>query len=330
MYEAVVANPDGTLEKISLPEEELGEHDIRVKVKAAGVNPVDGKQREVAKAPKILGYDGVGIVTEVGLHVQKVQVGDRVFYSGDVNRAGSFATEQVVREELVALAPHNLTDVEAASIPLTFLTAYELLVDKFGLTLTEGGAAGRTLFIINGVGAVGRVMTQLAKWMGMQVITTASQLEGQELSRELGADFVVNHYDDYVAELQSARWDTIPYIAILHEPNQHFANAAELIAPFGHIGLIVAPYGPVDIGLVKNKAVSIDWEFMFAKASIETKMSEQGFALQIAGQLAADEVITPFIKDVHDGLSVESIEKAMQTTLSGSALGKQVIPLSVR
>lgn len=306
----------------------LGPHDVLINVKAAGVNPVDNKQREVTPNPKVLGYDAVGIVIRVGVDVQAFQVGDRVFYSGDVLRDGSFAERQIVREELIALAPHNLTDEEAATVPLTFLTAYELLVDKFGLTFTQGGAAGETILIVNGSGAVGRVMTQLAKWMGMQVIATASTLASQEMIRDFGADFVVNHYDDYATEIKQAGWSAISYIALLHEPNMHFEQAADIIEPFGHIGMIVAPNGPVNIGLVKNKSVSIDWEFMFAKASIEDKMPDQGKALQLASQLITEEVIMPLVGRVYEGLTIENVNDALQMTEKQATYGKQVINLS--
>lgn len=305
----------------------LGPHDVLVKVKAAGVNPIDSKQREMAQENKVLGYDAVGLITAVGNAVQAFQVGDRVFYSGDVRRAGSFAEHQLVREELIALAPQNITDEEAATMPLTFLTAYELLVDKFGLTFTAGGATGETIFIVNGAGAVGRVMTQLAKWMGMQVIASASNLVGEALVRDNGADLVVNHYGDYTEPIKAARWPDISYIALLHEPNTHFARAAELIAPFGHIGMIVAPDGPVDIGLVKNKAVSIDWEFMFAKAAVEDKMFEQGRALQTGAQLITEQILTPYVGHVFDGLNVDNIESALEVVKNNSQYGKQVISM---
>lgn len=325
MNRVIEAQVGGELIEKQVPMAELGPHDVLVNVKATGFNPVDSKQREVTQASKVLGYDAVGIVIEVGEEVQAFQIGDRVFYSGDVLRDGSFAERQIVREELMALAPQNVTDEEAATMPLTFLTAYELLTDKFGLTFTQGGAAGETLLIVNGSGAVGRVMTQLAKWMGMQVVATASSLASQEIVRDNGADFVVSHYEDYAEELKNAGWTKISYIAILHEPTIHFERVVEIIEPFGHIGMIVAPNGPVDIGLVKNKSVSIDWEFMFAKASIEEKMAEQGHALRIATQLITEEVMLPFVGHVFEGLTVENVERALEITQNNTGYGKHVI-----
>ncbi|MCW0953772.1 zinc-binding dehydrogenase [Weissella ceti] len=328
MNMAIRTTEDGQLVENEYELVELGTHDVLINVKAAGVNPVDMKQREVAEVGKILGYDAVGIVISVGDEVQAFQPGDRVFYSGDVTRDGSFAQKQIVREELIALAPQNLTDEEAATMPLTFLTAYELLTDKFGLMFSPGGAAGETLLIVNGSGAVGRVMTQLAKWMGMQVIATASSLASQEMVRDNGADLVVDHYEDYAESIQNAGWTNISYIAVLHEPTRHFARVAEIIEPFGHIGMIVAPAEPVDIGLVKNKAVSIDWEFMFAKASIEEKMAEQGKALQIAAQLSAEQVLTPYVGHVFNGLTVENIADALAQTANNGQYGKHVVAMN--
>jgi zinc-binding alcohol dehydrogenase family protein len=325
--EMIEAQPEGGFKRVATPIPLLGEHDVLVQVKATGLNPIDGKQRTVIDKPKVLGFDAVGIVAQVGASVQAFQPRDRVFYSGDIARPGSLANYQLVREEIMALAPQNLTNVEAATIPLTFLTAYELLVDKFGLVAREGAATGQTLFIVNGAGAVGRVMTQLAKWMGMQVIVTASTVESQNMVRANGADYVVNHYEDYLQELKENGWTDIPYIALLHEPNRHFAKVAELIAPFGHIGMIVAPDGPVDIGLVKNKSVSLDWEFMFVKASNELLMETQGAALALAAELSGADIITPYVGDVFAVSDINSIEESFSYMDNSETYGKAVIRL---
>lgn len=323
--EMIEAQPEGGFKEVVTAIPLLGEHDVLVQVKATGLNPIDAKQRASIVMPKVLGFDTVGIVSDVGTAVQAFQPGDRVFYSGDIARPGSLANYQVVREEIMALAPQNLTDVEAATIPLTFLTAYELLVDKFGLVAREGAATGQTLFIVNGAGAVGRVMTQLAKWMGMQVVATASTLKSQQMVRDNGADYIVNHYEDYLHLLKDAGWTDMSYIALLHEPNTHFAKVAELVAPFGHIGMIVAPDGPVDIGLVKNKSVSLDWEFMFAKASDEVLMGTQGEALTLAAELSSAGIVTPYVGELFEVFDVNSIEKAFDYMDDKGTYGKAVL-----
>ncbi len=151
--------------------------DLLVKVNAVSVNPVDTKLRQdngIRNALRILGFDGVGKVVAVGDEVQKFSVGDRVFYAGTTTRAGSNQEYQLVDERIVALAPKNLSDEEAAALPLTSLTAYELLFEKFGLTPEENANRGKKILVINGSGGVGSILNQLAHWAGLEVYATAS------------------------------------------------------------------------------------------------------------------------------------------------------------
>ena len=174
--------------------------DLLVKVQANSVNPVDYKIRQnavkdqVLDTPKIIGWDAVGIVEAVGAEVALFNVGDAVFYAGDLTRSGSNAEYQLVDERIVGRKPKNLSIAEAAAIPLTGLTAYETLFDRF--KYNPATDKGKSLLILAGAGGVGSIAIQLAKKLtDLTVIATASREETQDWCKQMGADYVVDHYE---------------------------------------------------------------------------------------------------------------------------------------
>lgn len=322
-------NPEQPLTETTVPTTQLGANDILVKVAAISINPVDQKQRMIAtqnNATKILGFDGVGEVVEIGAAVTKFKVHDRVYYAGELSRNGSYAEYQVVREDLAAIAPSNLNDAEAAAIPLTFLTAYELLFDQFGFKPEAQSQRGQAILIINGAGGVGSAMIQLSQWLGMDVIATASRPETTAWVTKLGANHVVNHRHDYVSELKQLGYANVPYVAILSATNEHFANVAELVAPFGHVGMIVEPTAPLSIGdPLKAKSVSLHWEFMFAKTLNNHNVASQGAALAFATELIENNRFTTTLTETIEGFSAENIYAAQEKVGSGKVIGKLAI-----
>lgn len=316
------------LKLVEIPKPIVLEHDILVKVAASGVNPVDIKQCELAvatNASRILGFDAVGEVVEIGNKVSRFQVGDRVFYAGQVDRMGANAELQAVDERLVALAPSRLTNTEAAALPLTFITAYELLHDKFGLEMAENSAKHSALLVINGAGGVGSAMIQLAKWLGMTVIATASRPDTVAWVEKMGADHVVSHREDYVTELRRLGFDMIPYIAILHAPEKHIKQAGLLVGPFGHVGAIVEPLKPLDVAGLKNKSASLDWEFMFAKGNYGYHIETQGRALELLKQLVETSNYQTTLVEVLSGFNPLIMKQAYDRVAQNNMIGKLVI-----
>ncbi|KZZ91231.1 Alcohol dehydrogenase superfamily, zinc-type [Ascosphaera apis ARSEF 7405] len=187
-------------------------HDVLIKVKATSINPVDTKARagtyddypdyydHVPRPFHILGFDGAGIVVERGELCHLTNVGDHVYYSGSPIRQGANAEYQAVDERSLAKMPKSVNFAQAASLPLTYITAYEALVER--LEIIQGEKAG--ILIINGAGGVGAMATQLAKdYLYMPVIvTTASRPETQEFSKKMGATHVVNHHEDIVEQIK--------------------------------------------------------------------------------------------------------------------------------
>lgn len=321
-------NAETELTLKTLPVPELGEYDVLVRVEAAAVNPVDAKQREAAikiGAEKVLGFDGYGEVVAVGAAANKFKLGDKIYYAGQLGRIGSNAELQAVDEQIAALAPTKIDALESVAMPLTFLTAYELLHDQFGLTMEAGGAAGQSILIINGAGGVGSVMIQLAKWLGMHVIATASRPETEAWVRKMGADNVVSHRGDYVTAVRELGFQVLPYIAILYGPDQHIQNTIELVAPFGHVGAIVDPVASLDLTGMKSKAASLNWEFMFTKANAGYQVETQGAALAQLATLLDEGVLKSTLTEIVQGLDVATIKAAHDKVGAGRVMGKLAI-----
>lgn len=144
------------------PEPTLRPRDLLVEVKAVGLNPADAKVRSRpvdGDQPVILGFDAAGVVIGVGSEVSLFKVGDEIFYAGQIDRPGSNAERQAVDERIVGLKPKSLTFAEAAALPLTAITAWELLFDR----MKAGRDEDETLLVVGGAGGVGSALIQIAR-----------------------------------------------------------------------------------------------------------------------------------------------------------------------
>src|SRR5436305_6704297 len=165
--------------------------DIRVAVKAISANPVDYKVRKRAAPPegetKILGYDAAGIVDAVGPEVTLFKAGDEVFYAGSIQRQGTNSEFHLVDERIVGRKPKSLSFAEAAALPLTSITAWELLFDRLG-AIPGKSLDPRTLLITGAAGGVGSILVQLARRLtGLTVLATATRPESRDRCLSLGA-----------------------------------------------------------------------------------------------------------------------------------------------
>ena len=175
---AILATP--ALVNKELPVPTPGPHDLLVRIEAVAVNPIDTKLRAAVgpgAAQKQLGWDASGVVAAVGEQVSRFRVGDVVMFAGDAGRAGCNAEAVLVDERLVGRKPARLSWAEAASVPLTGLTAWEALFERLDLDPTGGHGRGRSLLILGGAGGVGSIAIQLARLAGAVVIASASRPE---------------------------------------------------------------------------------------------------------------------------------------------------------
>ncbi len=305
---------------------EPGPKDLLVEVRGVSVNPVDVKVRSNMQpegAPRILGFDAAGIVKEVGSETTRFRPGDEVFYAGDLTRPGTNAESQLVDERIVGRKPSSLGFADAAGMPLTTITAWEILFDNFGLE--EGDGEGESLLVIGGAGGVGSIMIQLAKKLtGLDVIATASRDDTRAWVEKMGADRVVNHRKPLDEEMQ-ALGIAPRYVASLTNTDDHFASVAELIKPRGHIAVIDDP-GVLDIVPLKRKALSVSWEFMFTRPMFQMEdMDVQHRLLNRAADLLDNGTLIPTVNRHGGSLSVDNLQSAHELQASGTAIGKTVL-----
>jgi len=302
--------------------------DLVVQIKAISVNPVDTKVRMAPKNDdnqKILGYDAAGIVESVGEDCSLFQVGDEVYYAGDVTRPGTNSEYHLVDERIVGKKPSTLSFEEAAALPLTTNTAYEALENRMHISQSENGESPAIL-IIGGAGGVGSIAIQLAKQKGLTVITTASRTETQNWVKELGADYVINHRESMIDQLKEIGFEQVPYIFCLHSTAAHWDSMVEIIEPEGTICSIVDTEKPVNLNLLKDKSITFAWEFMFTRPKHKTaSMIKQHEALNHVSSLVDQGKIKTTMTEVLSPISAENLKIAHEKLESGKTIGKVVL-----
>lgn len=310
------------LRDAEVPTPEVGPLDLLIRVEAVSVNPVDFKKRRGHKAkhgPLILGYDGAGVVTGAGADVTGFEVGDEVWWAGDATRPGANAEFQAVDHRLVARKPHATSFADAASLPLTALTAWEGLFDQLRLSREDTA----TLLMVGGAGGVGSILIQLAKRLtGLRVIATASRDESRDWALRMGADEVVDHRD-LVANVARVAPGGVDYIFSSYTRG-NIRDFATVLKPFGHIVSIDGT--DEDLQALFAKSASIHWEYMFTRSRFETwDMSEQARILEAVADLVdRGEVVTTATHYIHD-FSAKGIRQAHTMVESGRMVGKVVV-----
>lgn len=318
--------PNAALE-VELPTPIPEGHDILVKIEAVGLNPVDTKVRPGADGePKTLGYDAAGTVEAIGDAVTLFKVGDPVYYAGDITRPGSNADYQLVDERIVGIRPKSLDAAASAALPLTSLTAWESLFDRLHIDPAADNS-GQSLLIVGGAGGVGSMGIQLAKLAGLTVIATASRDESAAWCQELGADHIVNHRKSIPDQLKAINIPQVDYIANFNNTENYWDIMGEVIAPQGHIVLIVEQVGTLDFGgPYKLKSVSVSWELMFTRSLFKTPdIAQQHTILTRIAELIDAGKIKCTANEAMAPLNVANIVKAHTLIESGQSIGKLTI-----
>ncbi len=312
-----------SLVDVELPTPELRPRDVLVAVQAVSVNPVDVKRRAgltAAALPTVLGYDAAGVVQAIGPEVSSLSVGDEVWYAGDITRQGSNADLQAVDERIVARKPRTLSFAEAAALPLTSITAWETLFDRFALSSTSTG----TLLVVGGAGGVGSILIQLAKQLtDVRVVATASRRQSREWVTELGADAVVDHHD-LVAGTRAVAGDEVDFVFSAYSQGNIDAYA-EILRPFGEITAIDGPER-VDLMALKPKSITWHWEMMFTRSMHETAdMIAQKHLLERVAELVDEQRVRTTLTQSIADLSAAGLRQAHELVESGRMIGKVVV-----
>jgi zinc-binding alcohol dehydrogenase family protein len=327
-YESLPIGDVTSLQDIELAIPALQPHDLLVRVEAISVNPVDTKVR-AHRAPKanqseILGWDAVGVVEAIGSAVSNFAHGDRVYYAGAINRPGTNSEFHAVDERIVAMAPTSLDDSQAAALPLTAITAYELLFDRLGII--KGGDAGKTLLVIGGAGGVGSILIQLARQLThLCVIATASRPETRQWCLDLGAHAVIDHSRPIAVELKSGGFGEMDYVAALTQTPQHYDQIVESLKPQGKLA-VIDDMDNLDVMKLKTKSISLHWEFMFTRSMFQTSdIAEQGRLLAEIAELVDTGRIRTTVSSNFGRINAENLRRAHAYIESGQARGKVVL-----
>jgi NADPH2:quinone reductase len=336
VHNSLPVTDPGALQDVEVPKPTAMGHQLLVKVRAVSVNPVDTKIRMTAGSrlefPRILGWDCAGTVEALGDQCSDFQVGDEVFYAGDVTKAGCNSEYHLIDERLVGMKPKSLSFDDAAAMPLTSITAWEAMFERMNITRDNEANRGKTILIIGAAGGVGSIALQLAKQVaGLNVVATASRPETVEWCKSLGADKVINHREELVDECKAAGIEGVDYILCLVGTAQHWRSMADIIKPQGKICLIVDTEAnqPVNINLFKPKSVSISWEFMFTRARFQTPdMGQQGQLLNAVSALLDSGVLRHTRTEHFGELNAANLLKAHAKLESGTMLGKLVLSVS--
>lgn len=314
---------------IELPTPEAKGHDLLVEVKAVSVNPVDIKVRANVAPPegeyKIIGWDAAGIVRAVGPDVTMFKPGDEVFYAGAINRDGSNAEFHLVDERIVGAKPKSLDFPAAAALPLTSITAYEVLFDRLKVQDPVPGATNAIL-IIGGAGGVGSIAIQIARALtDLPIIATASRPETQAWVKELGAHYVIDHSKPLAPQIEALGIGAPAFVFSTTNTLDHIASIAEAIAPQGRFALIDDPK-TLDVVPFKWKAISIHWEMMFTRPLYNTAdMIEQHKLLTKIAELVDAGKIRSTLTETAGTINAANLKKAHALVETGKMKGKVVL-----
>lgn len=324
-----IDNPQA-LQDLTLPLPSLKPHDLLVKISAIAANPVDYKIRQnrpgSADKPEILGWDAVGTVVATGEAVTLFQTGDQVFYAGALNRPGANSEFHAVDERLVGHKPKTLSAAEAAALPLTAITAWELLFDR--LQLDQPTTYSPKVLLISGAaGGVGSIMVQLAKLRSNAiVIGTASRPESQDWVKALGADYVINHQLPLAEELTRIGIKEVSHIASLVDTAAYYEQFIAALAPQGKLALIDDPKTALDIRPLKLKSLSLHWELMFTRSLFQTPDQQQQHQLLTeVAKLVDSGQLKSTVGQQLGAINAANLRQAHALLEQGQVIGKLVL-----
>ncbi|APE06330.1 MAG: zinc-binding alcohol dehydrogenase family protein [Alteromonas sp.] len=325
---SLAISEENALEDIEVDKPTATGRDLLIKISAIAVNPVDCKIRQRVEPegqPKILGWDAVGEVVETGSDVTAFNVGDRVYYAGDLTRQGTNAQYQAVDERIVAKAPTSLTDSEAAALPLTSITAYELLFDHLEIK-QQSEKSDEVILVVGAAGGVGSIMLQLLKVLtGATVIATASRDKTKAWVSSLGADFVIDHSQPMAEQIRALNIGPVTHVASLTNTGENIETFVEVMKPKGKLALIDDPEH-VDISKLKQKSLSLHWEFMFTRSMFKTDdMIEQQKLLSHVADLVDENKIKTTVGRHLGKINAANLITAHKELEAGTAVGKLVL-----
>jgi len=318
-----------SLQNITVDMPQATGHDLLVKIYAVSVNPVDTKLRTrgvpEGNTTNVLGYDAAGVVEAVGDDVNNFKPGDAVYYAGSIQRPGTNSEYHLVDERIVGNKPKSLSYAEAAALPLTAVTAWEMLFDRLNIN-EPTPQGGDIILVIGGAGGVGSITIQLLRALtNFKIIATASRPETKAWVTKCGAHYVIDHKEPLAPQLQSLSIGAPGFVFSTTQTDLHFDDIVALIAPQGRFGLIDDPKVLNALPL-KLKSISLHWELMFTRTNFNTSdMAEQGKLLNEVAALVDSQRICSTLTEVAGKINASTLQKVHDKMVSGTAQGKIVL-----
>ena len=325
VYEKAHTLDHFALELRDVPEPKLRPDDVLIEVRAIGVNPGEASIRGMKSAEPggrvLLGWEVAGTVVALGSSARGFAIGDHVFGTGDMTRDGGWAERVAVDHRIIAKVPENVSSAEAASIPIGALAAWEAMF-RDQPTLPNG--VDRVL-IVGGAGAVGSLATQILKAKTKTfVIATASRPESRAWCTEMGADLVIDHTRDVVAQLKSAKVTDVDLVVSTAGSAANIGWIASLLRPFGHLS-VVDMAASINVGPLIPKSVSLHTEMVFSRTLHGSDVGRQGKILEAIAALLVEGHVRPIATTRLEGLTVETMRAAHTLVESRRTIGKVVI-----
>ncbi|MGB8688953.1 MAG: zinc-dependent alcohol dehydrogenase family protein [Microcoleus sp.] len=310
------------------------ETEVLVKLRAAGVNPIDTKLRARGtfypdRTPHVLGCDGAGVVEAVGAAVQRFQVGDEVFFcnGGLGGSIGTYAELAVVDERFLAHKPAALSFAEAAAAPLVLITAWESLYDRG--QLRAGEVLSKKVLIQAGAGGVGHVAIQLAKLQGAEVCTTVSTAEKAEFVKQLGADLVIFYKNTDVVD-RVLTWTGGEGVDLAFDTvgGETFYKTIPAVKFYGDLVTILEPdpaLGNLKTARMRNLRISLELMLTPMLESLVSAQEHQADILQQCASLCDRNLLKIHVSQT---FPLEQAQAAHELLEAGSVTGKIVLLIS--
>lgn len=300
-----------------------------VEVKAVSINPTDIVTRAMKKEEDdsftILGRDVSGVVVETGPDAELFQPGDEVFYPGTSNIQGAQAEFHCIDERMVASKPRNVDFAEAAALPLTALTGYEVLLDRLDVFRYEKEPNETNLLIVGAAGGAGSIATQIALNYGFNVIGTASREESVSYLKELGVTHIINHKEDFKEQLNELGIETIDFVYGASNTDRNIEQIAEVIRPQGRVCSIV----PLPKALPHKffaKSITFSYELMYTRSIFEESdwIKQHEHLTELKNQVEQGNIKTT-LTHRFSPLNAENLTKAFSQLMTGHTVGKIVL-----
>lgn len=330
---AILATAPGNTDVLQLrdiPQPELpSPYHLRVKLAAAGVNPIDTKLRANPiyfpdKLPAILGCDGAGVVEAIGSSVMRFKIGDPVIFcnGGIGDEPGNYAEFTTVHEDFCAAKPSTLSLEDSAALPLVFITAWESLIERARLQTSQ------TVLIHAAAGGVGHIAVQIAHRLGARIAVTVGDDTKAEFARSLGAEKIINYKtQDFVQETlgwTGGRGVDVVFDTVGGETFLKSLNAARVYGKV--VSLLSTPMSLADMQLARMRNLTLGYDLMLTPQAMkltddrihQRKILEQGTAMVDAGKLKVH---------ISHRLPLEQVAEAHRLIEAGGMVGKIVLTM---